>query len=107
MSPPFLSCMLAAAAWYHLPPRVLPSIHAVEGGQVGMVQVNKNKSSDLGVMQVNTIWVRPLARYTRLPPEAVFARLRDDACFNIHAAAAIMSVYLAEVNGDIMSAIGH
>ena len=68
MSIPFLSCMLAAA-WYHLPPRALPSIQAVEGGQVGMVQVNKNNTSDLGVMQVNTIWVQPLSRSTRLPPE--------------------------------------
>lgn len=107
MSVPFLSCMVAAAAFYHLPPRVLPSIHAVEGGKIGMASLNTNGTSDLGLMQVNTIWVEPLARYARLSPDVVFTRLRDDACFNIAAAAAIMRVYLNEANGDLMTAIGY
>ena len=38
MAVPFLACMVAAAAWYHLPPRVLPSIQAVEGGRPGLVR---------------------------------------------------------------------
>lgn len=32
MAIPFLACMVATAAFYHLPPRVLPAIQAVEGG---------------------------------------------------------------------------
>jgi Transglycosylase SLT domain len=107
MSVPFLACMAAAAAFYHLPPRVLPSIQAVEGGRSGIVQINANGSADLGLMQVNTIWLQPLADYAHLPPEAVFDRLIADPCFNIAASAAIMRLYLAEAHGDLMVAIGY
>jgi hypothetical protein len=107
MTVPFLACMAAAAAFYHLPPRVLPSIQAVEGGQPGLVQMNTNQTADLGVMQVNTIWVQPLARYTQLTPLAVMDRLKNDSCFNIATAAAIMRYYLTEAHGDLMVAIGY
>jgi hypothetical protein len=106
MSLPYLACIAAAAAFYHLPPRVLPSIQAVEGGQVGMVHENSNGTADLGLMQVNTIWVAPLAAYARMAPEVVADRLVNDACFNIAAAAAIMRVHLNETRGDLMQAIG-
>ena len=100
MSVPFLACMAAAAAFYHLPPRVLPSIQAVEGGQVGMVRMNSNNTADIGLMQVNTIWVQPLARYARMTPATVVYRLRNDGCFNITAAAAVMRLYLTEAHGN-------
>jgi hypothetical protein len=96
MSIPFLACMAAAAAFYHLPPRVLPSIQAVEGGRPGLIQPNTNGTADLGLMQVNTIWVKPLARYARMTESAVLDHLIDDPCFNIRAAAAIMQIYMAE-----------
>jgi hypothetical protein len=104
---PFLACMLTAATFYHLPPRVLPSIQAVEGGQVGLVHPNTNGTADLGVMQVNTIWVRPLAQFTGMRPEAVAIRLVDDPCFNIAAAAAIMRVYLNEAHGNLNMAVAY
>jgi hypothetical protein len=107
MSVPFLACMAAAAAFYHLPPRVLPSIQAVEGGKVGSVQINTNGSADLGLMQVNTIWLQPLASYAHMKPEAVAVHLVNDACFNIAASAAIMRLYLNESHGNLMAAIGY
>lgn len=107
MSLPFLACMAAAAAFYHLPPRVLPSIQLVEGGKVGVVRMNTNGSADLGLMQVNTIWLQPLARFTQMQPGAVADRLVNDPCFNIAASAAIMRVYLTEANGRLMTAIGY
>ena len=107
MSIPFLACMVAAASLYHLPPQVLPSIQRVEGGQAGMVQFNQNGSADLGPMQVNTIWVRPLAQYARMRQDIVVTRLINDPCFNIEAAAAIMRVYLTEAHGNLMVAIGY
>jgi soluble lytic murein transglycosylase-like protein len=99
--------MAAAAAFYHLPPRVLPSIQAVEGGQIGSVRLNTNGSADLGLMQVNTIWVEPLAGIARIKPEAVAGRLLNDPCFNIAASAAILRFYLTEAHGNLMAAIGH
>ena len=102
---PFLRCMLLAASFYGLPPRVLPSIQAVEGGAPGVVHHDTDGTADLGVMQVNTLWVRPLALLTGLTPAAVQARLLGDACFNIAAAAAILRAYLNRTH-DLMLAIG-
>jgi hypothetical protein len=99
--------MAAAAAFYHLPPRVLPSIQAVEGGKPGLIHPNANGSADLGLMQVNTIWVAPLARYAHMNQQAVTQRLTNDPCFNIAASAAIMRLYLTEAHNDLMVAIGY
>ena len=102
-----LACMMTAAAFYGLPPKALPAIQRVEGGNLGTVSVNKDGSADLGVMQVNTRWTRPLAQHTGMTPVAVQQRLINDGCFNIHAAAAILRIYLNEARGDVMLAIGY
>jgi len=102
---PFLRCMVLAASFYGLPPRVLPSIQAVEGGAPNVVHYDTDGTEDLGVMQVNTLWLPALARVTHLTAEAVRARLLGDACFNIAAAAAILRTYLNETH-DLMRAIG-
>ena len=106
MAIPLVSCMIAAATFYHLPPRVLPSIQAVEGGRLGSVHADADGSQDLGLMQVNTRWIQPLSRVTRMTPAAVRVRLIRDGCFNIAAAAAIMRTYLNESGGDLMLAVG-
>jgi hypothetical protein len=106
MAIPYLACMELVASLYHLPPRVLPSIQMVEGGGTGVMHVNTDGSQDLGVMQVNTRWIAPLARYTGRPPDAVRFRLLNDPCFNIAAAGAIMRVYLNQEQGDLMRAVG-
>ena len=107
MSVPFLACMAAVAAFHHLPPRALPSIQAVEGGQVGMVSPNSNGTSDLGLMQVNTLWVAPIARHTGQSEAVVRERLVHDGCFNVAAAGAILRLYLHESGGDLMRAVGY
>ncbi len=107
MAIPFLACMAAAAAFYHLPPRVLPSIQAVEGGAVGSISRNVDGSYDLGLMQVNTLWVGPIATTIRMNPDVVRFRLVYDPCFNIAAAAAILRTYLIETRFDLMRAIGN
>ncbi len=103
---PYLACMAAAASFYALPPRVLPAIQLVEGGRIGIVAADPDGTFDLGVMQVNTRWLAPLARVTRLTEAEVRARLILDPCFNIAAAAAILRTYLVETHGDLMAAIG-
>ena len=107
MAIPFLACMALTAAFYHLPPRVLPAIHAVEGGSVGVVHVNHNGSEDLGVMQINTLWIGPLARRTGMSDAAVRDRLLNDPCFNIAAAGVIMRTFLDETKGDLLRAVGN
>ena len=103
---PLLACMVATASYYHLPPRVLPSIQRVEGGRIGSVSPNTDGSEDLGVMQINTRWIQPLAALTRLAPATVRARLIDDGCFNVAAAGEILRTYLDEAHGDLMVAVG-
>ncbi|HWA80626.1 MAG TPA: lytic transglycosylase domain-containing protein [Acetobacteraceae bacterium] len=103
---PFLSCMMAVAHLYSLPPSALPAIQVVEGGAPGVVHHNTNGTDDLGVMQVNTFWVIPLSKASGLPPVAVWSRLVGDPCFNITAAGAILRVYLNETHNDVMRAIG-
>ncbi len=107
MAVPFLACMALVAQVYALPPRVLPSIQAVEGGAPGLALLNTDGSEDLGIMQVNTIWIPRLVRYTRLDPATVRARLLGNACFNIAAAGLILRTYLDESSGDLMRAVGY
>lgn len=107
MAIPFLACMVAAASFYHLPPRVLPSIQHVEGGKPGIIRADQDGSADLGVMQVNTLWVPRLAAVTGMSKDAVLTRLIYDPCFNIAAAGAIMRVYLNETGGDLLRAVGY
>jgi hypothetical protein len=106
MAVPFLACMALTAHFYGLPPRVLPSIQAVEGGRPGQVHVNTDGSVDFGLMQINTVWVTPIAQAIHAAPVYVQARLAYDPCFSIAAAGAILRAYLNETHGNLMLAIG-
>ncbi len=107
MAVPYLACMALVAQIYALPPRVLPSIQAVEGGGLGVTHRNTDGTEDMGVMQINTLWIGALARYSRLDPAEVRARLLLRPCYNIAAAGLIMRTYLDETRGDLMQAIGN
>lgn len=107
MTVPFVACMALSAALNNLPPKILPAIHTVEGGRVGSVSRNRNGTEDLGVMQINTIWVPRLARATGLRDEEVRARLIGNPCFNIVVAGAILRIYLTEAKGDFWRAVGN
>ena len=98
--------MALVASLYHLPPRVLPAIQGVEGGRQGALHLNADGTLDLGVMQINTRWLQPLSRYTHAPAADVFRRLRDEPCYNIAAAGAILRTYLDETGGDLLRAVG-
>ena len=74
MPVPYLACMLAVSQFYHLPPRVLPSVQVVEAGQPGTISLNFNGTGDLGVMQVNSRWVPYLAETWHMTPRAVAER---------------------------------
>jgi hypothetical protein len=104
---PYLACMLAVSQFYHLPPRVLPSIQVVEAGQPGTISHNFNGTGDLGVMQVNSTWVPYLAHAWDMTPRAVAGRLILEPCFNIASAGAIMRIYLDEAHGDVVRAVGY
>lgn len=102
----YLACMVMVSAVAHLPPRVLPVIAQIEGGHVGLVRPDANGTFDLGVMQVNTIWVNMIAQRARLPASVTAAKLISDPCFNIAAAALILRIHLRETHGALLPAIG-
>jgi hypothetical protein len=106
MAIPFMACMILVASAYHLPPRVLPTIQAVEGGSPGAVHRNLDGTEDLGVMQVNTVWLEPLSRVTHLDETEIRTRLLGKPCFNIAAAGFILHSYLMETRGNLMLAVG-
>ncbi len=106
MAVPFLACMIAAAQIGGFPPRVLPAIQAVEGGRPGLVHSNTDGSADLGLMQVNTLWVPVVARALGAAETRVRDALTNDACFSIRIAGAILWDYRHARAGDLMLAIG-
>jgi hypothetical protein len=103
---PYLKCMLVVAATVGLPPRVLPVIQKIEGGSAGIVRQDSNGTEDFGVMQVNSIWIGPLAARAEISEADTRQRLIDDPCFNIAAAGLILQSYLAETHGALLPAIG-
>ena len=103
---PYYACMVAAETAYHLPVHALPAIQAAEGGAIGTVRADRDGSYDLGLMQVNTRWVGPLAQTMNLPPRSVTVRLILSPCFNIACAALILRGYVAETHGNVWQAIG-
>lgn len=103
---PYLHCMLVVAATTALPPRVLPVIQKIEGGAVGVVHQNDNGTQDLGVMQVNTLWLPALAARSGFSEAETRQKLLQDPCFNIAAAALILRGYLKQTGGSLPRAIG-
>ena len=69
-------CLTAAAAAHRLPPAMLVILLKVEGGTLGRTSPNTNDTSDIGPMQVNTIWVSKMAARWRTTPAAAYAALR-------------------------------
>lgn len=57
------ACVLYAASHYGVPPVLLSSVVAIEGGGREVVRHNANGSEDLGWAQINTLWLRHLQRY--------------------------------------------
>ena len=107
MPSPLLACMAAVASFYHLPPHALPSFHAAEGGKVGLVSHNTNGTEDYGYMQVNSLWVQPLADRAKMAPQEVRDRLVNDGCYNIAVAGMILRGMIQEAHGNLGRAMGY
>ncbi|MBS0984398.1 lytic transglycosylase domain-containing protein [Gluconobacter cerinus] len=101
-----VACMLAASLHFGIPPRVLPTIWQIERGRNGVAVSNTNGSLDIGIMQINSLWIPVLAHIARLSPDETVHRLLQDSCFNVTASALIVRSYLDETHGNLMQAIG-
>mgnify|MGYP003624248281 CR=1 FL=1 len=100
------SCLVLAAQTYNVPPAVLYGIYKVEGGKVGMANLNTNGSYDLGPMQINTIWLGELTKFWRVNERTAIHWLKNDECTNVGVAAWILKSHLDET-GSLPKAIAH
>lgn len=101
------TCLMMAAQTYNVPPAVMLGIMRVEGGRVGQaVGPNQNGTYDLGPMQINTIWVKELAKHWNVSYNTAFTMIKDDPCINVSVAAWILRQRLNE-SGNLTLAIAH
>jgi soluble lytic murein transglycosylase-like protein len=99
-------CIATAANTYAVPSSVLMGIRKVEGGAVGQQVKNKNGTYDLGPMQINTLWLKELARHWGVSRNTAWRWVRDDACINANVAAWILR-QKADSAGSVYKGIAH
>lgn len=89
-----LDCINQSALHYHVPATMIISVIQTEGGRNGQAVKNKNGTHDLGVMQINTIWLPKLEKYgiTR-------DTLQYDACTNVEVGTWILAHSIAKADG--------
>src|ERR1700678_2727823 len=86
-----VSCINHAAITYHVPVSIILSVMKQEGGKNGQAVRNKNGTADLGVMQINSVWVPVLARYGYSKD-----KLQYDPCKNVEAATWLINRSMAD-----------
>lgn len=91
-------CFEEAGRAYGISPQLLRGIARVESGlDPGAVNRNTNGSTDLGLMQINSFWLRPLGTTAR--------ELVSDPCFNVMAGAWVLRDCL-DRHGETWEAVG-
>jgi len=101
------SCLLIASNNYQIPSDILQSIMIAEGGKIGQVRHNTNGSYDMGIMQINSLWLPELAKHWNVREIDAAYALINDPCSNINVAAWILKQKMQETNGDLFKGIGH
>lgn len=96
-----IQCVIEAAQLQQVPFAALVAIMAAEGGQVGRVSINANRTYDIGPLQINSPWLRKLKRYG-----IEEALVLNNGCVNVLVGAWIFRQALTETRGDIWQAIG-
>lgn len=86
-----VACINQAAIAYHVSASLILSIMKKENGRNGQAIRNKNGTYDLGVFQVNSIWLPTLARYGYTKKDIQF-----DPCKNVMAGTWILAKGLAQ-----------
>ena len=94
-------CYIDYSEYYNVPPLLIESIAAIEGGKAGSkVGPNRNGTFDLGVMQINTVWLKELKKYKITEYD-----LQWDECTNIAIGTYILSLRFHEFGNDWQKAI--
>lgn len=85
-----IECINKAAVAYYIPAKVIISVMEAEGGRPGLAHPNANGTYDFGPMQVNSIWVKKIARYGYTQQQ-----LQYDPCANVMVGSWILSQQIA------------
>ncbi len=103
-----LSCILQAAQANNINPDIIASVILTEGGYTGAVSKNKNKSVDLGVMQINDKAWLPLVSSKLFDGNKFMAyhRLKNDDCFNIFVGSWILAEAIKNSGGNLWEGVG-
>jgi soluble lytic murein transglycosylase-like protein len=87
-----MDCFNEAGRTYKVPPMLLQAIAWVESRyDKNAKNENTNGSIDMGVMQINSLWLEPLSQY------GIEQKHLYNACFNINVAAWILRQQINEV----------
>jgi soluble lytic murein transglycosylase-like protein len=96
-----MDCFNEAGRTYKVPPMLLQAIAWVESRyDKNANNHNTNGSVDMGVMQINSLWLEPLSEY------GIEKKHLYNACFNINVAAWILRKQINEV-GYNWQAVAH
>lgn len=88
------TCAVYASHYYGVPTLLTLSIMRTEGGRPGTVSPNTNGSYDMGVMQVNSIWLPKLAAMGITKHEIIY-----NACQNVMVGTWILAGYMKHYIG--------
>src|ERR1700721_642019 len=86
-----VDCINYAATTYKIPAAIILSVIKKEGGKNGQEVLNKNGTYDLGVLQVNEVWLPTIAPYGYTREDLQF-----NACKNILVGTWIIAMNLAK-----------
>lgn len=99
----YIQCMKKIGAKNSIPFHLFYALAKTEGGWIGLEKKNSNGTYDLGLMQINTIWLKHLVRLgiTR-------DLLKNNGCANILASAVIFRYERKNfAKGNDWDAVGH
>jgi hypothetical protein len=101
--PDLPACVYQASQEYSLPPRGLIALWLTEGGRQGTQSKNKNGTIDYGPMQINTVWLKRLAKDFGVTANM----LTHDFCFSVRAGAYILRYEINQAGGSFWDGVGH
>jgi len=102
MMPVTTTCVMDASRAYQVPVVILAGVMAQEGGKIGQVKINSNKTSDHGPMQINTVWLSGLK-----DKGISSSQVANNGCLNVYVGAAILKKHAKDTNGNWLRAIGN
>ena len=101
---PTVECVVYEAQRQALPPTLLVAVMHTENGKIGEFSKNNNGSYDIGPMQINTLWLKDIALWTRTSVENVAMALAYDGCANVAVGAYLLRRAITQT-GDVWKGV--